>query len=209
VKMLLLGATGRTGRAVLELALERGHEITAVVRSPEKLDDRHPRLTSIVGDPCDADTLTATLRGHHGVVSTLGPRSLSRAASAIYPASARAILRGTRAAGVRRVLVVSAALLFPNLGPRAAILRFVMRRPLDAAREMETMIVASDLQWTIARPGQLKDDPRTESYRVAAGTLPSPPQPVARADLAHFLVGEFERGEHVREIVGLSGGPAG
>jgi uncharacterized protein YbjT (DUF2867 family) len=81
----------------------------------------------------------------------------------------------------------------------------ILRRSLDAARGMEASIQASDLDWTIARPGQLTDR-RPAGYRIASGTMPKSPRPISRADLAHYLVHEIEHGEHKREIVGLSGG---
>jgi putative NADH-flavin reductase len=205
MRLLLLGATGRTGRTVLELALERGHEVAALVISPEKITSRSARLAVTSGDPCDQEAVATAVRGCDGVISALGPRSLSKKASEVYTQSARAILHGMRAAAVRRLVIVSAALLFPGLGARAAILRLILRRSLDAARGMEASIQASDLDWTIARPGQLTDR-RPAGYRIASGTMPKSPRPISRADLAHYLVHEIEHGEHKREIVGLSGG---
>lgn len=205
MRVLLLGASGRTGRAVLELALGHGHEVVALVISPDKIRSDAPRLVVIPGDPCDQDSIAAAVRGCDGVISALGPRSLSKAASDVYPQSARAILHGMGATKVRRLVITSAALLFPGLGPRAAILRLILRRSLDGAHEMEGLIQASDLDWTIARPGQLTDH-RPTGFRIASGTMPKSPRPISRADLAHYLVHEIEHGEHVREIVGLSGG---
>ena len=63
MRVLLLGATGRTGRALLDLALERGHTVTALVISPEKLITRSAQLVVMAGDPCDQESVTAAVRG--------------------------------------------------------------------------------------------------------------------------------------------------
>ena len=70
MKLLILGATGRTGRLVTEKALSRGHDVTAFVRTPS-LQARE-RLTIVVGDPRRIEDLSAVLPGHDAVVSCLG-----------------------------------------------------------------------------------------------------------------------------------------
>ena len=68
MRVLLLGATGRPGRAVLDLALERGHTVTALVISPEKLITRSAQLVVMAGDACDQESVTAAVRGCDGVI---------------------------------------------------------------------------------------------------------------------------------------------
>jgi uncharacterized protein YbjT (DUF2867 family) len=73
MKILVLGATGGTGRAVVEQAIERGHELTVFVRSPEKLGASRESMTLVEGDPRNAAALQVALVGCDAVLSALGP----------------------------------------------------------------------------------------------------------------------------------------
>lgn len=206
MRLLLLGATGGTGLALLEQARARGHEVTAFVRSPHKLGAPRDGVDVRRGDPRSAAELRAVLPGHDAVVSTLGPPGPGR--STILGEGARSTVAAMQAVGPRRLLVVSAAVLFESAGILATILRRTLLRNVAAdAAEMERTVVASGLDWTIARPPRLTNGPLTARYRVENGRLPGGSlASISRADVAHFLVGELERGAHAREIVGMAGG---
>src|SRR5260221_10476121 len=73
LKLFVLGATGNTGVEIVDLALARGHELTAYVRSPEKITRRDPRLHVVKGDPLRSDQLAQALPGHDAVLSAIGP----------------------------------------------------------------------------------------------------------------------------------------
>jgi putative NADH-flavin reductase len=101
------------------------------------------------------------------------------------------------------------SLLFPGaglIGP--ALRRTFLRGVADDSEEMERIVRASDLDWTIVRPPRLTNGHRTELYAVSSGHMPagaggtSTPR---RPDLAHFLLDEVERGDRVRQIVGIVG----
>ena len=74
MKLFILGANGKTGTQLVDLALARGHQVTAFVRSPGKITRRHPRLQVQRGDPHSADELASALPGHDVVLSALGVR---------------------------------------------------------------------------------------------------------------------------------------
>lgn len=74
MRLFILGATGNTGTQIVDLALSRGHEVTAFVRSPDKIKRRHPLLRVLPGDPHDVDELASALPGHDAVISALGVR---------------------------------------------------------------------------------------------------------------------------------------
>jgi uncharacterized protein YbjT (DUF2867 family) len=109
------------------------------------------------------------------------------------------------AEGLRRLLVISMGALFPRAGILAALLRnTVLRNVAEDSREMERIVMASGLDWTIARPPRLTNGPLTGRYRVEDGHMPRGSISLARADVTHFLLRKVERGEHVRQIVGLA-----
>src|SRR5258705_12540387 len=101
VSLVVLGAAGRTGRLVVEQALAAGHPVTALVRSPEKLTLRHPKLRVVVGDATDPTALSRALTGSEAVISTLGSRRTGIADSS------RALVAAAREAGVNRVVILS------------------------------------------------------------------------------------------------------
>src|SRR5256885_5608698 len=110
--LFVLGATGGTGRAIVDQALRRGHRVTAFVRSPDKLGPSREGLTVLRGDPRNVEELRAALPGHDAVLSALGPPGIGP--STLVADSARSTVAAMRAAGVRRLLVVGVAVLFED-----------------------------------------------------------------------------------------------
>jgi putative NADH-flavin reductase len=204
VHVFVLGATGGTGRPLVEQARERGHTVTAFVRSPEKMGAPREGVRVVKGDPLSAAELAAALPGHDAVLSALGGLGLGR--STTLGDSARSIVSAMKTAGVKRLLVVSAAVLFRDAGLLATVARhtFLRNVAVDSA-EMERVVMESDLDWTIARPPRLTHGPRTGRYHLADGHMPPGPQVVSRADVAHFLLDDLADGKHLRRIVGLTG----
>ncbi|MDE0051023.1 MAG: NAD(P)H-binding protein [Rhodospirillales bacterium] len=204
MNIVLLGASGRTGRKVLVGALGAGDRVTALVRAEGKLADlSHERLDVRVGSACDPRVLAALLPGHDVVISTLGPRRPTKAAAAVYSDSARAIVGAMEGSDVDRLLVTSSALLFPSGRLRDRALRGLVRSVVQEARRMEELICASSLDWTIARTGFLTDDAST-AYRQAEGALPEGGGSISRAAVARFLLTAARQSAHRRQVVGLS-----
>lgn len=204
MRLFILGATGGTGRQLIDQALARGHHVTAFVRSPEKLRSRREGLSVQQGDPRDAAVLTAALSGHDAVLSALGPPGPRR--STILSDSARATVAAMQSTSMRRLLIVSAAILFEDMGVLAALLRrTLLKNVVIGSGEMEQIVTASNLDWTIVRPPRLTNAPLTGRYQVADNRFPPGKRTLSRADVAHFLLDELVHGAHVRQIVGQAG----
>jgi putative NADH-flavin reductase len=142
------------------------------------------------------------------VVSALGPplppRNWPRPTTLLGD-GARATVEAMRGAGVRRLLVISGDVMFPDGGPMMALMRATLLRHLVRDDiELERVTQSSELDWTIARPTRLTNGALTGVYRAEEGRLPRGAKGISRADVAHFLLGAAERGEHVRQIVGLA-----
>jgi putative NADH-flavin reductase len=207
MRLLILGATGGTGHALIPQALERGHEVTAFVRSPGKLGALADRVTVRQGDPLRAAELEAVLPGHDAVLSALGPPGPGP--TTILRDGATSTVEAMRAAGPRRLIVVSAAVLFEDLGVLGTLLRRTLLKNVAAdSAEMERVVMGSGLDWTIARPPRLTNGAVTGRYRVENEHLPerSALASISRADVAHFLLSELERGAHIHHIVGITNG---
>ena len=142
--------------------------------------------------------------GLTGVVSALGPLGLGP--TTLVGDCARSTVAAMRATGVRRLLVVGVAVLFENDGLLNAIARrtFLRNVARDSA-EMEHIVSASGLDWTIARPPRLTDGVLTRAYGVADGRMPPAARlTISRADVADFLLDELEHSAHIRHIIGLA-----
>jgi len=206
MRLLVLGATGRTGRSLLELGLARGHHLTAFVRSPEKLGQRHPRLSVVQGNPLQTKELARVLPGHDAVLSALGPRPAdAMRRSTLLASGAAAAVAAMRTAEVHRLAMVSAAFLFPGGGPLVSLARFLLRDHIRDTQVMEETVRTSGLGWTLARPPRLVES-TDASYRAEVDALPSGMRVTAWLSwkgVAAFLLDTLEGDLYRGEVVGV------
>jgi putative NADH-flavin reductase len=200
--LFVIGATGRTGTHVVDLALKRGHHVTALVRDKARFARAHERLTVAEGNPLDASSLAAVLPAHDVVVSALGPRTGLFAKSTVVRDGAAATVAAMTRTGVNRLLFVSAATLFDLPFPMS-MAKLILRNPMRDTLAAETIISASPLAWTFASPPSLKEG-ADETYRAALDApVPGSWSMTFRA-VAAYLVDEAEASQHARRIVGLA-----
>jgi putative NADH-flavin reductase len=115
MKLVVLGATGGTGLEIVRQAIDRGHAVTAFVRSPERLKKLANRITIKQGDLLSSAELERIIPGHDAVVSAFGSRvPVSKADANLLQRFASALTSAIRHAGVKRVVVESVAFLFRN-----------------------------------------------------------------------------------------------
>jgi putative NADH-flavin reductase len=206
MKLVLLGATGQTGKLVTGQALTRGHAVTAIVRAPSARRSSalpaNKQLQTVVGDPRNTDILTPILADHDAIISCLGQRL--RQDANLLRDSAAAMLAAMVRVGVRRCLVVSQGLLFPSWNPVITLLRAILARQVADSTAMERLVETSCTDWTIVRPPRLVDGGRPVGYRVKADALPEGAWAMQYADLAAFLLDAAEKGEHLKRIVGVA-----
>jgi putative NADH-flavin reductase len=193
MKIALFGATGGTGRAVIEAAREGGHEVTAVVRDPSRLPASPPQLQVCTADVLDPAAILPAIAGCDAVVSAIGSRA-GRVPTTLCTDSATSIVAAMRSAGVTRLVVVSAGTL--TTAGDGTLMRLVLKplvRHLFAdtitdKRGMEAVVRASGLAWTIVRPPRLTDGPRTGAYRTAVERNVRGALRISRADLADCIL---------------------
>lgn len=168
-QILIVGATGGTGRQLVSQALERGHRVTALARRPARLQTQHIRLTIAQGDVLDYPSLDAAVRDQGAVLSALGHKRWFYP-NRILSAGTRNLLRAMETHGVRRLVCETAlgigdsrgrAGLYYTLFVAPFILPFYFR---DKERQ-EDIIRASSRDWVIVRPGALTNGPRRRRYR--------------------------------------------
>jgi uncharacterized protein YbjT (DUF2867 family) len=190
MQIVILGATGRIGGHLLIWALDAGHSVHALARHPEALPHR-PGLTVTGGDVLDAAAVAGVTARADAVLSALGPRG-ARAPSGLLGGAAPNITGAMSQNGARRLICVSAAGAYLTGDPQAgwlikAILPRVLARQFADVRQMENVIRASDLDWTLVRATRLVNRPGTGRYRVRPDYPPPGGRTIARADVAHFI----------------------
>ena len=200
MKLFVIGATGRTGREVVEQALARGHQVTAFVRSPGGIKLKNERITVIKGNAMDEDQLADAMQNHDAVVSTLGPREVFKPTSMLHD-SAFAITRAMQRAVIKRLVVLSAAAHFPGIANRIAGL--IMRNHMRDSLAMEEVVQGNGLDWTIARPPRLTQE-NYLTYRSREGAAPRMSFSFARKALAAFMLDAIEQQKHFQKIVGIA-----
>jgi putative NADH-flavin reductase len=203
MKLFILGATGGIGQHLLRIALQRTHQVTAFVRSPQKIGYAHERLKVDQGDVFNSDQMAHSMSGHDAVLSAFGP--LTVRSSTLRREFGRTLTAAMRKSGVQRTEIVSAAFLFRDLGLLGLLLKATLfRQMIPDMAGMESEVCQNDLEWTVVRPPRLTNGPAKHSYRVADGRLPNGGFIISRADVAHFMIGEAENPTHLKQIVGAA-----
>lgn len=207
MKLALIGATGYVGAALLEEALNRDHQVTALVRHPEKLP-QHPSLTAIKADVHEVAALTAQLRGHDAVLSAFNPGWGVADIREQFITGSRTILAATKAAGVQRLLVVGGAgSLYVAPGQQlidSAGFPAEYKEGAEGARQALNLLrEEQELQWTFLSPAaHLEPGPRTGQFRLGGDDLllsDGQPGRISVADLAVALLDETEQPQHLRQ----------
>lgn len=207
MKLVVLGATGGTGLEIVRQALEQGHSVTALVRSPEKLKAFRDRITIQQGDPLDSGQLERVIAGHDAVVSGFGPRvPIAKEEEHLLQQFAAVLTSAMQRAGVKRLVIESVAFLFKNsIVPPAYLLgRLLFPGVVADSSAMERIVAGSDLHWTTVRPPQLTDTPFAGKYRARVGRLPAFGFKISRADVAHFMVKAAGDRSLISKVVGVS-----
>jgi putative NADH-flavin reductase len=207
MKLLTLGATGGIGLEVVRQAIDGGHQVTALVRTPERLKEFAGRMAIIQGDVLNSAELERALEGQDAVLSGFGAREpRSKADADLLRRFAVALTRAMLHANIRRVIVVSVAFLFTDsiIPPTYLFGRLFFGDVVIDASGMEDIFRKSALDWTILRPPRLTDKPRTGKYRVREGHLPRFGFKISRADVAEFMISTIQNGATIGKIIGLS-----
>jgi putative NADH-flavin reductase len=202
LKLAILGATGSVGRELVTQALAAGHEVTALVREPQR-SELDQRVAVVAGDATSAEAVRRTVAGSDAVVSTLG--HANGAPDDVLTRATSNVITAMRSTGPDRLVVLSSPAVVdtadrPNLIYRTArvLLRAVMPAMVRDHRTQARLIEESGLAWTIIRgPLIFTDGPHTHRYH--AGPIGRHSRPaISRADLADFMLKTSTAGAFIR-----------
>ncbi|MEV8373595.1 NAD(P)H-binding protein [Kribbella sp. NPDC056861] len=199
MKLAILGATGATGRYLVAAALDRGHQVTALVRRPGAFDTAPGLIEHVWIDLTDAATLTEVLIGSDAVISTLG--GAAKGPTTVCADAIRTTLTAMTSAKITRLVVLSAHGVLETHDRSLfslAVWAGVGEKMKDK-EAMERLITGSELDWTIVRPPMLKDIPAIGKYQVGEELPIRLWDSIGREDLAGFLLREVEDPRFVRK----------
>lgn len=201
--LAVLGATGRTGRPLVQQALAAGHHVTALARTPSKLGVDHPALTVVQGDALNEADVDRVVDGADAVLLTLGhtkgspPDLMARAA--------RNVVAAMKAHGVRRVVTeTGAGVTDPKdpggFGPRlvGGLMKVVAKNLLADSKAHVDAFRRSGLEWTAVRAPRLTEGPQTGRYKTGYFSM-GLGNSVSRADVADFMLGLATSGRFAGE----------
>jgi putative NADH-flavin reductase len=211
MKITIFGASGATGKNVVEQALAQGNEVTAFVRNPEKIDIQNDKLTVTQGDVTNAQDVENAVAAVDGVLVTLGA-SPDMQADIVMEEGTRNIIDGMKKHGVKRIIVQSS---YPMSGSREGITflkemgmgdeQIAMVQPvLDDKAKQEDAIRNSGLEYTIVRPLMLNNEPKTGEYRVGENLVIKVGDAISRADVADFMLKELTENKFIGKTVTLA-----
>ncbi|ELS57684.1 NAD(P)-dependent oxidoreductase [Streptomyces viridochromogenes] len=201
MKLLILGATGPTGRHVVDLAVEGGDTVTVLARRPEALDEPAGQVNVVAGDATSHSDVAKAMVGQAVVISALG-RSRSVRADDLFSRAAAAVLGAAKEQGVSRLVWLSSFGVGDTYRSASAAQKVMYRtflRNIYANKEIsERAIRSSGLDWTLVYPTMLTKGPARGGYRVGE-RLPMKGNPtISRADVADFLYKAAHSAEWIR-----------
>jgi putative NADH-flavin reductase len=204
LRLFVLGATGKTGGALVAQAVARGHIVTVFGRSPFTGADK-AKVVSISGNPMSEEALADALPGHDAVLSVLGTRGLR--ATSVLDESSRATIAAMQKAGVRRLVILSSALLDKNIGIMDRLVgRTILRHFSSDQRAMEKRVTASNLDWTILRPSRMTNSaPEGKSTSTLGEPPTSAGMQIRKEEVARLMLDAVENGKHMGKLVHVRG----
>jgi putative NADH-flavin reductase len=204
MKLFVLGATGKTGGVLVAEAVPRGHHITTFGRSAFK-GIYKAQVLNIEGNPMSEAELADALPGNDAVLSVLGTRGLR--ATSVLEDSSRATIAAMSQAGVRRLVILSSALLDSHIGLVNRIAsRTILRHFSSDQRAMERLVTQSDLDWTVLRPPRMTDSaPDGQSTAMLGEPPDSSGMTITKEEVARVMLDTVENRRYVRRLVHIRG----
>lgn len=210
MKLVVFGASGRIGAELVRQGMAAGHQITAVVREGSTVElpvpvGVRPAAQVVTADVMDAGAIASVVAGHDAVLSVLGPRG--RGPTSVLTDGVRSVLPAMEEAGVRRLLVVSVAGIHTTGDDPFTkyvvkpILGRILRDSFADARQLEEVVRASALDWTIVCPPRLTNGAAKGSIRSNSEGIVRGGFSITRADVATYLLGAVEDAAVIRKTV--------
>lgn len=211
MKILIFGSTGKTGMEAVKQALEKGHDVVAFVRDPQKMTITHEKLSLVKGDVTDANVVESAVEGVDGVIVALGASADMQADIVLAQGTAN-IIDAMKQHGIKRLVIQSS---YPMSGYEDGIefLKQVgmgeeqinmMKPVLDDKRKQIEAVLQSGLEFVVVKPMMLTDEAKTGKYRVDENLAVKPGDKISRADVADFMLKSLINSDFFGKIVTIT-----
>lgn len=207
MKIVVFGATGKTGSLLVEQAIAKGHDVTVYVRNAQSVKIENPKLKIVVGNLSETLKLKDVLAGAEAAFSTLGGNSLTKRSPELVSGIDN-IVNTLEQEVVPRFIYLSSFGAGDSKKLMPSILKFFMvdlflRIPLADHNLNEQRIMNSKLQWTIVRPGGLTDGSLTGSLFHGTEAFKQGKTSISRADVAAFMLNQLDDKSYLKKGVWL------
>ena len=205
MKVLVIGAAGKTGRAVVEQAMAAGHQVTAFVHKADEYQVSDVRV--IEGDATLSADIDAAVIGQDAVLDTIGGKTPYKTTT-LESSAASTIIASMQQNGVRRLVVTSMIGEGDSKANAPFYERLLVSTLLRGANKdkaaMESAVESSNLDWVILRPAILTDDPAEGNVRVFDTETGEKAHKITRADLASFMIAQLSNDEYLHQSVTIA-----
>ncbi|WIG60565.1 MAG: NAD-dependent epimerase/dehydratase [Ktedonobacterales bacterium] len=211
MKIAIFGANGPTGHLLTKQALAEGHMVTAVTRHPETFSLHHEHLRVMYGDVFDLSSVEQAVAGQDAVLSTLGV-PFTRKPITVYSQGTAHIVQAMQRYGVRRLICVSSSAVGTNHDTGAGFIFDKVLQPIVLStigkttyadmKRMETLLMKSQLDWTVVRPSGLFETPAVTDYQMAEDHIRR--QFTSRADLAACMLQQLTDDRFLHKAVAVA-----
>jgi putative NADH-flavin reductase len=205
MNLLIVGANGKTGSALVQLACELGHRVTALVHH----DPAQPMPCARIlrGDARDHQLLYSAISGQHAIIDTIGTRR-PFLKTTLETDVARDLIAAMRYHCIRRIIAVSSLGVGDSVANVPLLYRALMpiffRGAIPDKQGMEVLLRQSGLDWTIVRPAGLTDAPRNDSVQIITPASHRHVRRIPRADVAAFILNHLGDTALYQQTVGIA-----
>ena len=187
MKIIVFGASGRTGQKVIEQAIDKGMEVTAFVRNRESIKLQSENLNVVVGQATSYEDVKKAIAGHDAVISCIGGPGIK--ASTTITDITKNIVEAMNERGVKRIVQMASAGVHGELkGISGKAVMLMLKNPLKDHAGAFNILKEGGVDYTLARPLGLTDGDFTGVYREIEEGAPDGGKNISRADVAHFLL---------------------
>ena len=214
MKLAIFGANGATGQLLTKQALAEGHAVTAVTRHPETFPLRHECLQVMQGDAFDLASVERAVAGQDAVLSTLGV-PFTREPISVYSEGMAHIIQAMNKYSVRRLVCVSSSATDPQTRyhdsgggfffekvMKPMVIKTIGRTTYADMFQMETLVMNSQLDWTIIRPSGLFETAAVTPYKMEETSIRG--QYTSRADLADCMLRQLSSDQYLHRVVAVA-----
>ncbi|MEH6559369.1 MAG: SDR family NAD(P)-dependent oxidoreductase [Oceanicoccus sp.] len=208
LNVLVIGGTSGIGLEIVRQSAERGHNVTALARRPERMSFFHQQLTVLKGDVLDVESITDAISQNDIIISTIG-MGPTRDPVNVFSEGMKNTLAIMTASNKSRLITVTGIGAGDSNGHGGffydkVMLPWMLKTIYDDKNIQEALVRKGATDWTIVRPGFLIDDPAEHRYYVLEDLHGVKSGDISRADVAHFIIGAFEQGLYVKKTVFLT-----